>query len=430
MMRTAKLTFGKQTIELPVIEGSEGERALDVTSLRARTGLITLDPAWSNTGACQSHITYVDGEKGILRYRGIPIEQLARYSNSVETSFLLIYGHLPTRQELDRFQARLADNAALHESFKHHFEGFPVDAPPMAMLSAMVNTLACFYPHVQSASEADFDEEAAWLLSKTRTIAAYSYRRSMGLPFIYTDPRLSYAGDFLHMMFSHPLEQYVAPEEKVEALDLILMLHADHEQGCSTSTVRMVGSSRANLFASCAAGICSLWGPVHGGATIAAIEMFEAIERGQMTIDRVLALAKDKQSGFRLTGFGHRIYRNFDPRARLLKGAADKLLDRLGVHDPLLDVARELEERALKDPYFIDHRLFPNADFYSGILMRAIGIPRSMFTVIFAIGRMPGWIAHWKEQASDPGLRIARPRQVYTGPRETSYVPIEERQPE
>jgi citrate synthase len=426
MMRTATLTFGEQTIELPVIEGSEGEQALDITSLRARTGLITLDPALSNTGACQSRITYVDGERGILRYRGIPIEQLARHSNFVETSFLLIYGHLPTKQELDRFQAHLTDNAALHESFKHHFAGFPVDAPPMAILSAMVNTLACFYPRVQSAGEANFDE-AAGLLSKTRTIAAYSYRRSMGLPFTYSDPRLSYAGDFLHMMFSLPAAEFIAPEEKVEALNLVLMLHADHEQGCSTSTVRMVGSSRANLFASCAAGICSLWGPVHGGATIAAVEMLEAIQRGEMTIDRALALAKDKQGGFRLKGFGHRVYKNFDPRARLLKGAADKLLDRLGVHDPLLEVARELEERALKDSYFIDHRLFPNADFYNGILMRAIGIPRNMFTVIFAIGRMPGWIAHWKEQDADPRLRIARPRQLYAGPRESAYVPIEER---
>ncbi len=393
----------------------------------ARTGLIALDHSLSNTGICPSGITYVDGEKGILRYRGIPIEELVRQSSFVETSFLLIYGHLPTSKELDRFQARLTANAALHESFKYHFEGFPVDAPPMAMLSAMVNTLSCFYPSVQRTSDENFDQEAAWLLSKTRTIAAYSYRRSMGYPFIYTDPRLSYAGDFLHMMFSEPLEEYIASEEIVRALNVVLILHADHEQGCSTTTVRIVGSSRANLFASCAAGICSLWGPVHGGATVAVVDMLEAIHRGEMTIDQAIAQAKDKTSGFRLKGFGHRIYKNFDPRARLLKRAADTLLDHLGVRDPLLDVALQLEERALKDPYFIDHRLFPNADFYNGILMRAIGIPRNMFTVIFAIGRMPGWIAHWKEQADDPSIRIARPRQLYTGPGETAYVPIEER---
>jgi len=328
---------------------------------------------------------------------------------------------------LDRFCARVTANAALHESFKHHFEGFPVYAPPMAMLSAMVNTLACFYPRVQLSGGEKFDEEATWLLSKTRTIAAYSYRRSMGYPFIYSDPRLSYGGDFLHMLFSQPLEAYLAPPEIVDALNLILILHADHELGCSTTTVRIVGSSQANLFASCAAGICSLWGPVHGGATIAVIEMLEAIERGEMTIDQTLALAKNHQSGFRLKGFGHRIYKQFDPRALLLKDAALKLLGRLGVRDPLFDVALQLEERALKDSYLIDHRLFPNADFYNGIMMRAVGIPRNMFTVIFAIGRMPGWIAHWREQNADPGVRIARPRQLYMGPLKTAYVPIEER---
>ncbi len=428
MERTAKLTFGDQTIELPVVEGSEGELGVDITSLRAQTGLITLDPGFVDTGVCQSGITYVDGENGVLRYRGIPIEQLVRHSNFVETSFLLIYGHLPNKQELDRFGARVTANAALHESFKHHFEGFPVDAPPMAMLSAMVNTLVCYYPRVQRSGGEKFDEEeATWLLSKTRTIAAYSYRRSMGYPFIYSNPRLSYAGDFLHMLFSQPLEEYIAPPEIVDALNLILILHADHELGCSTTTVRIVGSSQANLFASSAAGICSLWGPVHGGATIAVIEMLEAIERGEMTIDQTLALAKNHQSGFRLKGFGHRIYKQFDPRALLLKDAALKLLGRLGVRDPLFDVALQLEERALKDSYLIDHRLFPNADFYNGIMMRAVGIPRNMFTVIFAIGRMPGWIAHWREQNADPGVRIARPRQLYMGPLKTAYVPIEER---
>jgi citrate synthase len=427
MERTARLTFGDLTIELPVVEGSEGELAVDITSLRARTGLITLDPGFVNTGVSQSGITYVDGENGILRYRGIPIEQLARNSNFVETSFLLIYGHLPSNQELKQFGARVTANAALHEAFKHNFEGFPVDAPPMAMLSAMVNTLACFYPRLHQSGREEFDEEAAWLLSKTRTIAAYSFRRSLGYPFIYTDPKLSYAGDFLHMLFSEPLAEYLAPPEIVSALDLVLMLHADHELGCSTTTVRIVGSSQANLFASCAAGICSLWGPVHGGATIAVIEMLEAIERGGLSIEQTIALAKNRQSGFRLKGFGHRIYKQFDPRALILKDAAMKLLGTLGKRDPLFDIALQLEERALRDPYFIDHRLFPNADFYNGILMRAIGIPRNMFTVIFAIGRMPGWIAHWKEKNVDPAHKIARPRQLYLGPRETAYVPVDER---
>ena len=427
MTRTATLTFREQTIELPVTEGSEGELAPDISQLRAKTGLITLDPGFGNTGACQSGITFIDGEKGILRYRGIPIERLAEHSSFVETAWLLIYGRLPNRGELDRFSDRLAAHASLHEAFKHHFEGFPVNAPPMAMLSAMINTLACFHPQTQEPNEEEFAEESARLLSKVRTIAAYSYRRSLGLPSIYPDPKLSYSANFLHMMFSMPYEQHVASQEVVDALDLILLLHADHEQGCSTSTVRMVGSSRANLFASCAAGVCSLWGPVHGGANLAVLEMLETIHRGGMTIEQALARAKDKQSGFRLVGFGHRVYKNFDPRARILKEAADKVLGRLGVRDPLLDVARRLEERALKDSYFIERKLYPNADFYSGILMRAIGIPKNMFTVVFAIGRMPGWIAHWKEQHDDQDSRIARPRQVYTGPRETSYLPIERR---
>ncbi len=427
MGRTAKLRFGEKTIDLPLVEGAEGELAVDISSLRSSMGLITLDPGFANTGICESGITYVDGENGILRYRGIPIEQLARYSNFVETSYLLIYGKLPPERELTRFSAQVSANASLHESFKHHFEGFPVNAPPMAMLSSMVNTLACFYPRLQGTGGEEFDEEAAWLLSKTRTIAAYSYRRSMGYPLVYPDPKLSYAGDFLHMLFSQPLAEHIAPPEIVEALNLVLILHADHELGCSTTTVRIVGSSRANLFASCAAGICSLWGPVHGGATIAVVEMLEAIERADMTIDQTLALARDSKSGFRLKGFGHRLYKQIDPRAAILKDAAIKLLDRLGSHDPLLDVALRLEEQALKDAYFVDHRLFPNADFYNGIMMRALGIPRNMFTVIFAIGRMPGWIAHWKEQNADPTNKIARPRQLYMGPQEVDYVPIDER---
>jgi citrate synthase len=427
MKRTATLKFAGRTVELPVVEGSEGELAVDISRLRDETGLITLDPGFGNTGACQSAITYIDGEKGILRYRGIPIEQLAEHSNFVEATWLLIYGRLPGRAELDRFNERLTRHAPLHESFKHHFEGFPVDAPPMAMLSAMINTLACFSPRYVEMSSEEVDEEAAWLLSKVRTIAAYSYRRSMGLPFNYPDPKLSYVANFLHMMFSMPYAQREASPEVVRALDQILLLHADHEQNCSTSTVRVVGSSRANLFASCAAGVGALWGPLHGGANLAVLEMLEEIRAGGMTAEQALERAKDKHSGFRLMGFGHRVYKNFDPRAVILRRAADRVLGQLGVADPLLDVARRLEERALEDPYFVERKLYPNVDFYSGILLRAMGIPTAMFTVMFAIGRMPGWIAHWREQHGEAGARIARPRQVYTGPRETAYVPIERR---
>jgi len=427
MTRTATLTFAGRTVELPVVDGSEGELAVDISRLRAETGLITLDPGFGDTGACQSAITYIDGEKGILRYRGIPIDQLAEHSTFVEATWLLIYGRLPGRAELDHFNERLTRHAPLHEAFRHHFEGFPVDAPPMAMLSAMINTLACFSTRYVEMSPEEVDEEAARLLSKVRTIAAYSYRRSMGLPFNYPDPKLSYVANFLHMMFSMPYAQHEASPEVVRALDQILLLHADHEQNCSTSTVRVVGSSRANLFASCAAGVGALWGPLHGGANLAVLEMLEEIHAGGMTAEQALERAKDKHSGFRLMGFGHRVYKNFDPRAVILKRAADRVLGQLGVADPLLDVARRLEERALEDRYFVERKLYPNVDFYSGILLRAMGIPTGMFTVMFAIGRMPGWIAHWREQHGEAGGRIARPRQVYTGPRETAYVPIERR---
>jgi citrate synthase len=427
MSRTASLTYGDRTVELPVVEGSEGELAVDISQLRARTGLITLDPGFGNTGACPSDITFIDGEKGILRYRGIPIEQLAERSSFSETAWLLIFGRLPTKDELEKFSATLTGHASLHEAFRHHFEGFPVNAPPMAMLSAMISTLSCFHAQTEEPDDAEFYDEAARLISKVRTIAAYTYRRAQGLPFIYPDPKLRYTANFLHMMFSMPYQQYVASPEVMQALNLILMLHADHEQNCSTSTVRIVGSSKANMFASCAAGVCALWGSLHGGANVAVLEMLEAIHKGGMSAEDTLKMAKDKTSGFKLMGFGHRVYKNFDPRAVILKRSADKVLGQLGVNDPLLDIARKLEELALKDPYFVDRKLYPNVDFYSGILMRAMGIPTNMFTVIFAIGRMPGWIAHWKEQHATPGGRIVRPRQVYTGPTETDYVPIDQR---
>jgi citrate synthase len=427
MSRTASLKFGDQTIELPVVEGSEQELAVDISQLRTKTGLITLDPGLGNTGACDSDITFIDGEKGVLRYRGLPIEQLAERSSFSETAYLLVHGKLPTRAQLDHFSARLSAHASLHEAFRHHFEGFPVNAPPMAMLSAMINTLSCFHPTLHEDDDEEFYEESTRLISKVRTIAAYTYRHSCGLPFVYPDPKLRYVANFLHMMFSMPYEQHVATPEVVQALNLILMLHADHEQNCSTSTVRIVGSSRANMFASCAAGVCALWGPLHGGANVAVLEMLDAIQKGGITAEQALALSKDKSSNFKLMGFGHRVYKNFDPRAVILKRSADRVLGQLGVKDPLLDIARKLEEIALKDPYFVDRKLYPNVDFYSGILMRAMGIPTNMFTVIFAIGRMPGWIAHWREQHDSPGGRIVRPRQVYTGPTKTDYVPIEER---
>jgi citrate synthase len=427
MTRAATLTFEGRTFEIPVVEGSEGELGLDISQLRDKTGLITLDPGFVNTGACESAITFIDGEKGILRYRGIPIEQLAEHSRFIETAWLLIFGRLPNRQELEKFSEQLTHHAPLHESFRHHFEGFPVDAPPMATLSAMVNTLACFHPLATRLDDEAFYEQAAQLISKVRTLAAYSYRRTMGLPFVYPDPKLKYVANFLHMMFSMPYQQYIASPEVEKALNLILMLHADHEQNCSTSTVRVVGSSRANLFASCAAGIGALWGPLHGGANVAVLEMLEQIHNGGISAEKAIGMAKDKSSGFRLMGFGHRVYKNFDPRAVILKKAADRVLNQLGVSDPLLDIARKLEELALKDGYFVERKLYPNVDFYSGIIMRAIGLPVNMFTVMFAIGRMPGWIAHWKEQHDDPGGKIARPRQIYTGPTVTDYVPMDRR---
>jgi citrate synthase len=414
--------------ELPVLEGVEGERAIDIQELRDRTGYITLDPGYGNTGSCQSDITFIDGEKGILRYRGIPIEQFADSPNFVEVAWLLIFGQLPDEEQYTGFAEDLTRFANLDEGMKHHFEGFPRSAPPMAILSAMINALSCFHPELH---ELDDDQQfrmaAARLISKIRTIAAYAYRHSVGRPYNYPDPRLRYVPNFLHMMFSQPFDQYICNETIRDALNLVLILHADHEQNCSTSTVRMVGSSQANLFASCAAGVCALWGPLHGGANVAVLEMLEQIHRGKMTPDEYVRLAKDKDSKVRLMGFGHRVYRNFDPRAQMLGAVAERLLASLGRSDPLLDIARRLEEIALSDPYFVDRKLYPNVDFYSGIILRAIGIPANMFTVMFSIGRLPGWIAHWWEQHQDNAGRIARPRQIYTGSPQIDYVPMARR---
>jgi citrate synthase len=428
MSKTATLIIDDKKFEFPVIVGTEGEVGIDISSLRAKTGAITYDPGFGNTASCTSAITFIDGELGILRYRGIPIEQIAESSTFVETSQLLIFGKLPTAEAKARFSARLAKNASVHEAFKFHFQAFPSNAPPMAMLSAMINSLVCFHPEFMTLETDEvFEEAAAQLMSKVRTLVAYSYRNSRGLPYIYPDHKLKYVPNFLHMMFSEPYSQYIASPEVDHALNLILLLHADHEQNCSTSTVRTVGSSQANLFASVAAGVGALWGPLHGGANVAVLEMLEKIHQGGTTAEEFLKKSKDKNSGVRLMGFGHRIYKNFDPRAKILKQAADKVLAQLKVSDPLLDIARKLEELALKDPYFVDRKLYPNVDFYSGIIMKAIGIPVNMFTVMFAIGRMPGWIAQWKEQHNDPANRISRPRQIYIGEVNKSFVPVDKR---
>ena len=427
MDKTAVLTLDGKSYTLPIIAGSEGERAIDVSTLRNQTGCITLDEGYGNTGSCRSQITFIDGEKGILRYRGIPIEELAEKSTFVEVAHLLIMGRLPNSPELRYFSALLTDNELLDEAMKHHFEGFPAHAHPMAILSAMINAASCFHPELLTVHQHDcFLVQAARLLSKVRTIAAFAYRKSRGLPAIYPKPELKYTANFLHMMFSLPNRDYALTPEVVRALDLLFLLHADHEQNCSTATVRMAASSHANLFASAAAGVCSLWGPLHGGANQAVLEMLQAIHQAGDDGSRFIAAAKDKHSGKRLMGFGHRVYKHYDPRAKIIKRACDEVLAELHISDPLLDIAKHLEEAALRDPYFIERKLYPNVDFYSGIIMRAIGIPVEMFTVVFAIGRMPGWIANYKE-VMESSARICRPRQIYTGPTLDHYTPLKER---
>jgi len=428
MEKVVELKLDGKTASLPVVEGSEKELAIDISSLRQDTGYITLDDGYANTGACQSRITFIDGERGILRYRGIPIEELAEKSTFIEVAHLIIMGHLPSSTELRQFSNLLTKNELLHEAMKHHFEGFPATAHPMAILSSMINASSCFYPELlTSEMRSQFELQAARLLSQVRTIAAFAYRKSRGLPIIYPKPEYKFTANLLHMMFSQPYDDYELEPEAVKALDLIFLLHADHEQNCSTATVRMVASSRANLFASAAAGVCALWGPLHGGANQSVLEMLDAIHASGDDGSRFIAAAKDKNSGKRLMGFGHRVYKNYDPRAKIIKKACDDVLDKLHVADPLLDIAKHLEEAALRDPYFIERKLYPNVDFYSGIIMRAIGIPVEMFTVIFAIGRMPGWIANYREVMEDSGTRIYRPRQVYIGPTLNHYIPLKDR---
>jgi len=424
----ATIELGDTKLDVPAIVGTENERAIDVAQLRAKTGYVTLDPAFMNTASTKSAITFIDGDKGILRYRGIPIEQLAEKSTFVETAYLLIYGNLPNDAQLKEWSKKLTRHSLLHEDMKHFFEGFPATAHPMAILSAMVTALSSYYPDALDVDNIDVrDITIARLVSKVRTIAAFAYKKSIGQPFVYPKNSLSYCANFLNMMFSVPAEDYDVDPELVKVMNLLLILHADHEQNCSTSTVRVVGSSRANLFASISAGICALWGPLHGGANQEVLEMLTAIHDDGGGVDKYVALAKDKNSNFKLMGFGHRVYKNFDPRAKIIKAAADKVLNKLGRPDPLLDIAKALEEAALKDSYFVERKLYPNVDFYSGIIYRAMGFPTNMFTVLFALGRLPGWIAHWKEMMEDPTTKIARPRQIYTGPTVRDYVAIEKR---
>jgi len=428
MASTAKLELDGKVLELPILEGTEGERAIDFRNLRAKTGVISYDESYANTGSCQSQVTFIDGEKGILRYRGIPIEELAEGSTFVQAAFLVIFGHLPTEAERLEFSDQLTKYQMIHEDMKFHFEGFPSSAHPMAILSAMINAAGCFIPELTRDYNPEvFEQQAARLLSQVRTLAAYAYRKSRGLPSIYPKRKYTYTENFLHMMFSEPDEDYALDPAIVDALDLIFLLHADHEQNCSTATVRMVASSRANLFASASAGVCALWGPLHGGANQAVIEMLKEIRADKDDGSKFMDKVKNKGGGAKLMGFGHRVYKNYDPRARIIKRRCDELLAKLGISDPLLDIAKTLEEAALNDPYFIERRLYPNVDFYSGIIMQAIGIPLEMFTVIFSIGRMPGWIANYKEVMEDPDSRIYRPRQVYQGPTLNHYVPLFER---
>jgi citrate synthase len=425
-----ELRIGEKQIDLPVVRGTEDELGIDISKLRAQTGMITLDPGFVNTGSCESAITFIDGEEGILRYRGIPIEQLVEghQPSFLETSYLLIYGDLPSTEQLDDFRYGIRKHTLLHEDAKRFFDGFPKDAHPMGVLASVVSALSTFYP--DSTDPHDDDQvqlSIIRLIAKLPTIAAYAYKRSIGQPFLYPNNSLDLIENFLTMMFAVPSEPYEVSPTMVHAMKQLLILHADHEQNCSTSTVRLAGSSEANLFASISAGINALWGPRHGGANQAVIEMLEQIHEEGGDVNKAVSRAKDQSDPFRLSGFGHRVYKNYDPRARILRVTADQVIEELGKNDPLLDLARQLEDIALKDDFFVERHLYPNVDFYSGFIYRAMGFPVNMFTVLFAMGRLPGWIAHWKEMMEDPGTKIGRPRQIYVGPTERSYVPVEQR---
>lgn len=433
MKETVKLIIGDQTYELPVVTGTEGEKAIDITELRKKTGYITLDPGFSNTGSCQSAITFMNGEKGILRYRGIPVEQLAQHSTFVETAYLLINGKLPTRKQLTEFSILLNDQSLVHEDMQFFFQNYPRASHPMGILSSMVNALRSFYPTQTADGKEDINITLARIISKVRTMAAMAYKISRGHKVVYPRPDLDYCSNFLNMMFDSPVKPYIHEKNREEiklkskTLNTFWILHADHEQNCSTSTVRMVGSGRVNVYAAISAGISALWGPLHGGANQKVIEMLEDIRANGGNIQPYIERAKNRNDPFRLMGFGHRVYKTYDPRAKIMKETCHNLLKTLNISDPLLDIALQLEEVALKDSYFIDHNLYPNVDFYSGIVLRTLGIPTNMFTVMFAIGRLPGWIAQWKEDADNPDWKLYRPRQIYIGPQETNYVPIDER---
>lgn len=418
---------GKVT-EFPLIQGTQGDRGIDISRLRELTGVTTYDPGFVNTGSCASQITYLDGEKGILRYRGIPIEQLAAHSNFLETAYLLIYGSLPTIDEFQAFQAAITRHTMLHEDVKRFYDGFPRDAHPMAILSAVTGALSTFYQDSHDPTDPkQVENSLTRLLAKIPTIAAYSYKKSVGQPFVYPNNSLEYCTNFLHMMFSVPPESYEVEPVLARTLHLLFILHADHEQNCSTSTVRLVGSSYANLFASVSAGVYALWGPRHGGANQKVIEMLEMIHADGGNVHKYIEMARDRNNPYRLFGFGHRVYKNYDPRARILRQACDEVLAKIGIHDPLVEIAKRIEDIALRDDFFLEKKLYPNVDFYSGILYKAMGFPVNMFTVLFAIGRLPGWIAHWKEMMADPHVKIGRPRQIYTGPIARDYVDIEKR---
>lgn len=413
---TAELKIDGKSYELPIIEGSENEKAVDISKLRSQSGYITLDPGFKNTGSTTSSITYLDGEEGILRYRGYPIETLTAKSNFLEVAYLLIYGELPSQSEFDGFKEEITHHTLVHEDIKKILDGFPSSAHPMGVLSSLVCSLTAFYPESldPNRSKEEVDLSIIRILAKMPTFAAWAYKHKIGHPVNYPDNALDYCSNFLKMMFGLPAEQYDADPIVSDALDKLLILHADHEQNCSTSTVRIVGSSQASLYASIAAGINALWGPLHGGANQAVIEMLEQIKQDGGDVQKFINKAKDKNDPFRLMGFGHRVYKNFDPRARIIKKNADEVLSGLGVKDPILDIAKGLEETALKDDYFVERKLYPNVDFYSGIIYRAMGIPTDMFTVMFALGRLPGWIAQWKEMRENKEP-IGRPRQIYTG---------------
>jgi citrate synthase len=427
MKKTATLEIDGVKYELPVTVGTENEVAIDISELRKISGAITLDESFANTGSCKSDITFIDGDKGILRYRGYPIEQLAEHATFLEVSFLLIYGHLPNKQELDNFKHTLTRHTLIHEDMRRFYEAFPPDAHPMAIMSAVISGLSTFYQETNETTEdSDQDLMIRRLMAKLPTITAFAYRKSRGLPLMYPDNALDYSANFMRMMFGYPTEPYDVDPEVAHTMDVLFILHADHEQNCSTSTVRMAGSSHANLFACITAGICALWGPRHGGANQKVLEMLTEIQKDGGDVSKFVDKVKDKKNTQKLMGFGHRVYKNFDPRATILKKHCDRVLSKLGIHDPLLDIAKKLEERCLQDSYFIERKLYPNVDFYSGIIYKALGFPTNMFTVLFAMGRLPGWIAHWRElRAQDQ--RIARPRQVYIGSPKRDFVPIQYR---